>query len=565
MTKKHSIFFIAASACLLVLLTTLSFWIRTLYLADAQDKAAHLMRFADSYLTEERSSGKPLGLNKEAAKLASLTGNRTCFFSSSGEMLADSIPTGQDKPALYFPLSRIRGPKELVTSSVSNQDGRYVVNEFYPIQLTSFTTAVLCMTVPLDALWKIHIIQFVMIGTGAAFFLASLILWKNRKDTQTARENEKPRLNPSVRNHIDQMKYYYNERINLLSTVLTNTESGILFFDADGFVLLMNPKAQHLTGAKSSLFFPKHRASSDWVSPVFSHVQAMARESMQQKKPQKEDLPTADGRIFFIRTTVVYSKYVPYTFSGIQVFITDVTEKRRMERIRDEFVSNVSHELRTPLTLICGFTETLQNRQDLDDEDCQHALEIIGIESNRLRHMISQLLDLSHMESRIDAGHLSPVDPIEAVEPLCASFIVLAEKKNITFSSSLPHLGRKIFGDKTSLAQIVTNLCENAIKYTQDGGKVTLSAQANDRDFIFQVKDNGIGMDQSEIPHVFERFYRVEKSRNTKRGGSGLGLAITKELVDELGGRISVYSKLNEGSTFTVRFPVTEEKAQPEE
>lgn len=558
---KRFMISVCVASCILILLITLSVWGKSLYLDGMQHQAGHLMQFMNEYMVQAKRTDSNIVSDKTAKQLSSMSGYRVCLFSADGDLLADSDIASKKPPELYFPISSVKIKSGIVSGSISNQDGQYTMNEFFPVQLNKTEYIVLCATIPLEGYDKLLLIQKVLIATGLFLFLSAVVIYVVRKKSLQEKENAKPTSDLSLKSQIDQMKLYSNERISLLSTVLTNMESGIIFFSPDCSILLMNPKAQYLTGAESSLFFPDRTKSGNRPSSVLLDIRAMVQKSMDTKKPEKKDLQSEDGKILSIRTTVVYSKYIPFTFYGIQAFITDVTEKRRMERIRDEFVSNVSHELRTPLTLICGFSETLQNWDDLDEEDRRRALEIIEIESNRLKHMISQLLDLSHIESRIGAGQLTSINPVEPIRSISSSLEALAEKRNITFRMNLTDEKVRIMGDKNSIVQIVTNLCENAIKYTSAGGTVQLFVKAAENELILQIQDNGIGIAEPEIPHIFERFYRVEKSRNKKRGGSGLGLAITKGLVQELGGSITVKSQLHTGSTFTVRFPLLHQAA----
>jgi two-component system, OmpR family, phosphate regulon sensor histidine kinase PhoR len=560
--KRFSIS-VCIAICVFVLMIVLSVWGKSLYLDGMQHQASHLMQFMNEYVIQSKRDKSYTALDETAKKLSSMSGYRICIFSADGDVLADSDTTGKKAPELFFPITSIKVKDKIVSSSIFYQDNQYVINEFYPVQLDETEYIILCATFPLDGYSRFILIQKILVVAGLVVLVTSVVVYIVRKTSIQEKEITEPQMDSNLKNQIDQIKLYSNERISLLSTVLTNIESGIILFSPDCSILLMNPMAQQLTGAKSSLFFPDRNLPEIALPQVLLEIRTMVQESMAAKKPIKKDLQTEDGKILSIRTTVVYSKYIPFTFYGIQAFISDVTEKRRMERIRDEFVSNVSHELRTPLTLICGFTETLQNWNDLEEEDRRHALEIIEIESNRLKHMISQLLDLSHIESRIDAGRLIPINPIESIQSIGSSLEALAENHNITFRMDLTDKKIRIMGDKNSIIQIVTNLSENAIKYTPAGGMVQLVAKADENNLVIQVQDNGIGIAESEIPHIFERFYRVEKSRNKKSGGSGLGLAITKGLVEELGGSITVKSQLHIGSTFTVKFPLLQQTALP--
>lgn len=561
---KRFILSMSASFCAFILLIVLSCFCISVYKLEMQKQAVHLMQFFSEYVKEAEIRGENIESENLIGHLSEMADCRVCLFSKEGNLLIDSDITGSKAPNLYSATNTIRTKNRSISGSVfcsvSFQDKQYYLNEFSSFKADNGQSFIICASLPLSGFGNLLLIRKAIILTGCVLLIITILVymfWQKAIDQKTIFKTES---NNGLINKIKQVELYANERISMLSTILANMDSGIILFGVDCSILMMNPRAQFLTGAKSSLFFP-HRPNPELeYPPVMNTILEMVRISMASKKTFKQDLHTDDGKILSIRTDVVYSKYIPYTFYGIQAFVTDVTEKRLMEKIRNEFVSNVSHELRTPLTLISGFAETLQNWRELDDEDCERALEIIDIESKRLKHMISQLLDLSHIESRIGSNKLSPIDPIKTVKSLSSAIQALAEKHNVGFKIDLTREKTKIFGNENSIAQIVTNLCENAVKYTPPGGHVLLSVKKEAKHLIIMVKDNGIGIPESEITHIFERFYRVEKSRNTKHGGSGLGLSITKALVDELGGSISVKSILHSGSIFIVRLPLLLDK-----
>lgn len=557
---KRFILSMLAPVCAFIFLVVLSFFSISVYKSEVQDQTVRLMQVFDEYVREAKLREENIESETLIGHLSTMADCRVCLFSKYGKLLVDSDKTGSDVPNLYSVTNMYKTRNRIISDSISyyisHQDNQYLLNAFSPLKIDSSNSFIICVSFQLSGLSNLLLIQKGIILTGCVLLIITAlfyILWNKTVSYKTVAITES---NNELINKVKQTELYANERISLLSTILTNMDSGIILFNVDCSILMMNHRAQSLTGAKSSLFFPDKPKPPLEYPPVLIAVMEMVRDSMDSKMTIKRDLHTDDGRILSIRTDVVYSKYIPYTFCGVQAFISDVTEKRRAQKIKDEFVSNVSHELRTPLTLISGFIETLQNWRELDPEDCERALEIIDIESKRLKHMISQLLDLSHIESRIGANKLKPIDPIKTIKSVSSALHALAEKHNIDLKFEFNSEKAKIFGNENSIAQIVTNLCENAIKYTPSGGKVLISVQKEAKYLTILVKDNGIGIPESEIPLIFERFYRVEKSRNKKRGGSGLGLSITKALVDELGGDISVSSRLHSGSTFVVRLPL---------
>lgn len=549
---KRFILSMALPVCAFIILVFLSCFSISVYKSEMHNQAAHLMKVLNVYLNEAKLRGENIESQPLIRQLSEMADCRLRLFSEDGNLIVDSNITKSETPEFYFALNVINTENQIISS----QDNQYFLNEFSSLKVNRDNSLVICASLPLKGFGALLIIQKAIILIGSVLLIITAmfyIFWQNSLKNKTIGITESSDI---LISKIKQVELYANERISLLSTVLTNMDSGIILFANDCSILMMNPRAQFLTGAKISLFFPNKSNSELEYSPVLISIQEMVRNSMASKKTFTQDLNTKDGKILSISTDIVYSKYIPYTFYGTQTFITDVTEKRRMEKMRDEFVSNVSHELRTPLTLISGFAETLQNWRELDDEDCERALKIIDVESKRLKHMISQLLDLSHIGSPISTTNQSAIDPIEAIKSVNSTIQVLAERHNIDFKIDLTSEKVKVFGNKVSIAQVVTNLCENAIKYTPSGGNVLLSVQKDIKYLTILVKDNGIGIPESEISHIFERFYRVEKSRNSKHGGSGLGLSITKGIVDELGGNISVKSILHSGSTFIVRLPL---------
>lgn len=225
-------------------------------------------------------------------------------------------------------------------------------------------------------------------------------------------------------------------------------------------------------------------------------------------------------------------------------------ENRQAENIRSEFVANVSHELKTPLTSISGFIETLQAGAVNDPETRDRFIEIIAIETARLKRLIDDILVLSDIESRMDTSDeninvfVITDDVAEMLEPI-------ARRRNITVINEIDDT-LEIKGSEDKFRQMMVNLIENAIKYGKDGGHVWVRGYETDDEKIITVKDDGIGIEQNDLERIAERFYRVDKSRSTKVGGTGLGLSIVKHTAALFNGELKVSSKPNEGSEFSI-------------
>jgi two-component system phosphate regulon sensor histidine kinase PhoR len=241
--------------------------------------------------------------------------------------------------------------------------------------------------------------------------------------------------------------------------------------------------------------------------------------------------------------------------AGAVLVLHDVTELRRLERVRRDFIANVSHEFRTPLTAIQGFAETLLAGALDDRENSQRFLEIIRDQAKRLSLLTERLLRLS----RIEAGKLElefrPVRVADFIKPCLEAARLRARERRLAFDVDCPPGLPPVRGDRESLQEVVENLLDNALLYTPEGGRVGLRARAEDSQVVVTVSDTGMGIPQAEQGRVFERFYRVEQARSKAPAGAGLGLAIARHIVEAHGGRIWVESAVGRGSEFHFSVP----------
>ncbi|MGH2652438.1 MAG: sensor histidine kinase, partial [Actinomycetota bacterium] len=240
---------------------------------------------------------------------------------------------------------------------------------------------------------------------------------------------------------------------------------------------------------------------------------------------------------------------------GVVMVLHDVTELRRLEHVRTEFVANVSHELRTPLTAIQGYLETLLAGALEEPEHARKFLEIAFRHTERLGRLLNDLTDLSNIELGKVSLRLHPVSLVDVVDSVLAIIKPKAEAGDVTLTSDVPRELPLVRADHDRLAQILINLVDNAVKYTPPGGQVAVRAQVHDAGMIaVAVADTGVGISRADLPRVTERFYRVDKARSRELGGTGLGLAIVKHLVLAHGGELGIESEPGRGSevTFTL-------------
>ena len=242
--------------------------------------------------------------------------------------------------------------------------------------------------------------------------------------------------------------------------------------------------------------------------------------------------------------------------SGAVVVLHDITELRKLERVRRDFVANVSHEFKTPLTAIQGFSETLLAGAIDDPQNRERFLGIILEHSRRLARLTDDLLKLSQMDADRLELEIRRVSVAELIESCLETAQHRAAEKDIRVYLSQSNELPDIAGDRRRLAEVLQNLLDNATQYTLPGGRITLSAEVRDADVVFTVSDTGIGIPKADQSRIFERFYRVDAARSREAGGTGLGLAIAKHLVEVHGGRIWVESEIGQGSQFNFSVPI---------
>jgi two-component system phosphate regulon sensor histidine kinase PhoR len=263
---------------------------------------------------------------------------------------------------------------------------------------------------------------------------------------------------------------------------------------------------------------------------------------------------TVMPRSFAVTATPV--KALEPAANGAVIVLHDITELRRLERVRQDFVANVSHEFKTPLTAIQGFAETLLGGALEDEKNNRRFLEIIRDHASRLGRLTDDLLKLA----RIEAGKLDvqyqPVSVAELVEGCAATTLFKASQRNIALNLSYPPELPAVRGDAGLLREVLQNLLDNAVQYTSPGGRVDLSAATRDHEAVITVADTGIGIPLADQERIFERFYRVDAARSREVGGTGLGLSIAKHIVEAHGGRLWVESTVGAGSQFHFSIPL---------
>jgi two-component system phosphate regulon sensor histidine kinase PhoR len=246
---------------------------------------------------------------------------------------------------------------------------------------------------------------------------------------------------------------------------------------------------------------------------------------------------------------------------GIVLVLRDVSELKRVEQMRQQFIANVSHELKTPLSSIKAYTETLLAGAREDPVHAQRFLERIDEQAGRLHQLILDMLTLARIESREAALELADVPVARVVRRCLADYEPQAAARQVMLVNSVEEKEVNVRADEEALRQILSNLIDNAIKYTPAEGRVSIGCGVDNGVAIIEVSDTGAGIPAEHHARLFERFYRVDNARSRELGGTGLGLAIVKHLCQAMGGNVSVSSQVGKGSTFAVRLPLAGSQA----
>jgi signal transduction histidine kinase len=317
---------------------------------------------------------------------------------------------------------------------------------------------------------------------------------------------------------------------------LSTMHEGVLLIDADAHVAFANDAiSRHLPSSPSTL---------DTILP-FS-LRTAIEDSRERREPSSVLVETG------VPTRWLRGTITPAADGATLVVIRDVTQQRRLESVRRDFVANASHELKTPAATIQAAAETLRRAAEDDPAAVPRFAQQLEREAVRLSRIVADLLDLSRLESGSSLDDLVSLGAAAREER--QRLEEAADAAGVTLE--IEAVGeRPLRGSQQDLALLVRNLVDNAIRYSHEGAQVRVEIDSDDREVTLRVKDTGIGIPSKDIPRVFERFYRVDRARSRETGGTGLGLAIVKHVVENHAGTIEVDSELGRGTTFTIRFP----------
>ena len=330
-----------------------------------------------------------------------------------------------------------------------------------------------------------------------------------------------------------------NER-NKLGTLFLHMTDGVVAFSWEGAVIQSNPAAERLLGRAIPI------GGEENYDTLFAPIAPLRGVLAVEQPGYLDGAMDVDGRSL----ELLLAPFDPERLGGVLVVIHDVTEQRKTEEMRREFVANVSHELRTPLTNIRSYAETLaDNAGALPPDTEKNFLGVILNESDRMTHIVQDLLTLSRFDSGRTELKLAPFDFERAVRDVYNAILMEAQRHGHKVELELENGLPQVTGDRERILQVMMNVVSNAIKYTPDGGRIRISAGRLGARVWMEVADNGIGIPKEDRGRIFERFYRVDKARSRESGGTGLGLSIAKEIVDRHEGTLELVERPGPGLT----------------
>lgn len=446
-----------------------------------------------------------------------------------------------------------------------------------PIKNGDRVSVVLRLALPLSQIghlskyiWGV-ILSSTLIGTIIAFFMSTIFSKKITKPIEEVAKAAKeiaqgdygtkiPLSDPgeiralaesfnhmaeNLRKTIDELK----EGKEKTEAILGSMAEGLVAVDNRCRVIMVNSAAEKLFKIKRDEVLGRHLLEMLRNRELYDLV----NDVLENRKNVSQELKmiTSEEKIFRVNIVPISGE----KSSGAVAVLRDITDLRKLERVRTDFVANVSHELKTPLTSIAGFVETLLDGAYKSQDHCLYFLNIIKQETDRMTRLIDELLFFSRIETAGIAIKKTNVDLVEVVIKALSVLQTAIKEKKHKVNLDFPDDIKPVLSDEDSLLQIMINLIDNAIKYTADGGRIDISLEETSDHVVVAVADNGIGIAENELDRIFERFYRVDRARGGDVRGTGLGLALVKHLVKSLEGKITVESELGKGTIFRVYIP----------
>jgi two-component system phosphate regulon sensor histidine kinase PhoR len=555
----------------------LSSFIRQTYVNNLEAKLADDARvIGDAILPNLETKEAAPNLDPQAKHWADLLNARVTIIAPDGTVWGESdedrtqMVNHSDRPEVIQALSSGMGS----SSRFSHTLGYEMLYTAVRVDDNKLGIALVRVALPLQQVSaNIVRLQRIMIAatvvaTVLAILLAALIAGRIsrpvRELTQTAWQLSSYKLSdqpfPTNKDEINQLTTVFNIMSNRLSSeikelgkeratleaVLQKMTDGVLIVDTQGDVQMINPAAEKMFSLSRSSAIKKP------LIELIRHHQPVEMWQRCRDSGITQRVEFEVGNRLSLQG--IATSLSPAISGSTFLLFQDMTRQRQIETMRRDFISNVSHELRTPLAALKALAETLQGGALEDPPAAHRFLEQMETEVDSLSLMVNELLELSRIESGRVPLNLAPTRPIDIVNPAYERLRLQAERAGISMTIECPDDLSPVLADVVRVQQVVVNLLHNAIKFTSSGGQVAIRTEQKDRAIRFTVEDTGIGIAGEDLPRIFERFYKVDRSRATS--GTGLGLAIARHLVEAHGGRIWVESEVGKGSSFQFTIPI---------
>lgn len=339
-----------------------------------------------------------------------------------------------------------------------------------------------------------------------------------------------------------------------LASIVASMADGVITLNRQGDIIIINPPAKQFI---EELNFEHNRLVTEQELPLPEELRTILTKIINGEKEVLQEI-SLQGRNWVMIMTPLYDQK---NVRGAVAVIRDMTEERKLDKFRKDFIANVSHELRTPIALLQGYSEAIVDDIAESKEDKNELAKIIHDESLRMSRLVNELLDIARMEAGHSQLNEQLVDLKAFVNRMIHKFQVIATDNDIELSYTTDISNNEVYFDEDRIEQVFTNLIDNAIHHTEANGKVHIHVQANEKNVYVEIKDSGVGIPEEDLPFIFERFYKTDKARtrNGSKKGTGLGLAIAKNIISAHNGSLLAKSKQGQGTTFTFTIPQNDE------
>jgi two-component system, OmpR family, sensor histidine kinase ResE len=546
-------------------------------LTNTAEKIAHVL--------EEHQDNFSVGLEisweiiDDVSKVVIIKNNHEVYYSpgvkNEKKLTVSDIQNDKDLSKVFKNNTTVKKVSDLSSNNLAKKNEATYSIIGVPLHLSNGSTGAVFIYQSLKEMEKTtqSTTKFILLVAGVAiilttifaFFLSTRITAPLRKMREAAFEVARGKFDTKVpilsHDEIGELATAFNQmgrqlKFNMnalsqekeqLASILSSMADGVITFNRDGTILVTNPPADRFL---QYWYYEKGEYSIN-TEAIPSKVMELFQLAVDTEKDQIGEI-SLQGRHWAILVSPLYSNQF---IRGAVAVIRDMTEERKLDKLRQDFIANVSHELRTPISMLQGYSEAIVDDIAESQEDKREMAKVIYDESLRMGRLVNELLDLARMEATQVQLTIEDVNISSFIKRIIRKFQGLAKENEVDLTSDTIYEGFHFSFDPDRIEQVLTNLIDNAFRHTPKGGSVNLAIVNEDKGITIEVTDSGSGIPEDDLPFVFERFYKADKARTRGRAGTGLGLAIVKNIVEAHHGHISVQSKLNHGTTFSFFLP----------